>query len=116
GYGLKEWAYRQELLPLIGYLQINSIYSNKGPRKCEGHDPEDKEDFPLEGHWAGDDCELIDEYSKEWEGIDGYSWNETQDKSDKSDPSWINISKQLFYEYNAYIRYWNQDYEDDSDE
>lgn len=104
GYGLKDGAYRQEMLPLIGYLQINHIYGNGNPNKpCDGHEREDKEDFPLECHWAGDDCELIDEYKQEYEDICNYEYY----GSEYGHQKWTNISKQLFYEYNDYIRYWN---------
>lgn len=103
GYGLKLYTYRQEMLPLIGYLQINHIYGNSNAGKpCDGHEPEDSEDFPLEAHWAGDDCELIDEYNP----IYDETW-ECKELENYSGPQWTNISKQLFDEYNAYIRYWN---------
>lgn len=104
GYGLKDRPYREELLPLVGYLLINHVYvRHQHNQPCNGHDPEDKEDFPLEGHWAGDDCELVDEYSKEWEDIHDYERYGTEYGNNK----WTNISRQLFDEYNAYIRYWN---------
>lgn len=114
GYGLREYAYRQDLLPLIGYLQIGANYtypsSNKGP--CQGHEPEDDEDFPLEAHWCGDECELVDEYSDEWKDIHEYERYGTEYGNNK----WTNISKQLWEEYNAYIKDWNKDYEGDSEE
>jgi hypothetical protein len=104
GYGNKNRVYREEMLPLIGYLLTNHIYGNRNLGKpCSGHEPKDKEDFPLEGHWAGDDCELVDEYCKEYEEIADYEHYGTEFGTQK----WTNISRQLFDEYNAYIRYWN---------
>lgn len=106
GYGLRDRPYREDLLPLIGYLQINHIYGHGNPGKpCNGHTPEDKDDFPLECHWAGDDCELVNEYNRIYDEI-----NDSKSKYLEgiySGPKWVNISKQLFEEYNAYIRYWN---------
>jgi hypothetical protein len=107
GYGLKEEPYRQDLLPLIGYLCMNDMYTGDvhHGRPCKGHSSNDKDHFPLGGHWAQDDYELISEYDPIYDEI----W---QSKSKHlegiySGPKWTNISKQLFYEYNNYIRYWN---------
>lgn len=111
GYGLKEYVYEQELLPLIGYLHVNTI-TTRDEGICSGHIPEDNEDFPLEGHWAVDDCQLISEHDEEWKDIHEYERYGTEFRNNK----WTNISKQLFDEYNSYIKYWNQDYEDSDEE
>lgn len=104
GYGLKKYVYRQELLPLIGYLQINHMYvRHMHNEPCRGHIPEGNEDFPLEGHWAMDDCQLVDEYNKDYGDICNYELYGTEYGAQK----WVNISKQLFEEYNSYIKYWN---------
>ena len=109
GYGLKEWAYEQPLLPLIGYLHCDYQYAPSGP--CSGHEREDNEDFPLQGHWIKDDCGLVSEYDEIYDEI----W-QSERLEDYSGPKWTNISKQLFEEYNDHIKYWNQDYDDESEE
>lgn len=109
GYGLKEYVYEQELLPLIGYLHCGYIFYESG--KCHGHIPKDKEDFPLQGHWMKDDCGLVSEHEDTYDEI----W-QCKKYEEYSGPKWTNISKQLFDEYNSFIKYWNQDYEGDSEE
>lgn len=112
GYGLKEYVYEQELLPLIGYLHCDYIFYDSD--ECKGHEPEDKEDFPLQGHWMKDDCGLVSEHDNTYDEI-----RQCESKHLEgiySGPRWTNISKQLFYEYNSFIKYWNQVYEDYSEE
>lgn len=112
GYGLKEYVYEQNLLPLIGYLHCWYILNPSG--ECDGHEREDKEDFPLQGHWMKDDCGLVSEHDDTYDEI----WQSKSKHLEDiySGPKWTNISKQLFEEYNDYIQYWNQDYEGDSEE
>jgi hypothetical protein len=104
GYGLKEYAYRQDLLPLLGYLCMNDMYTGDvhHGRQCKDHKPKNKDHFPLQGHWYGDDYELISEYDRIYDEI----WDSKRLEG-YSGPQWTNISKQLWEEYNAYIKYWN---------
>lgn len=110
GYGLKEYVYELDLLPLVGYLHCWYIFNPSG--ECDGHEREDNEHFPLQGHWMKDDCGLVSEHDEIWRDIHDYERYGTEYGNNK----WTNISKQLFEEYNSHIKYWNQDYEGDSEE
>ena len=95
GYSLKIWPYYSTLLPLIGFLQIQS-YQTNSIGHCDGnHTPEDKDDFVLFGHWAGDNCILVQEQTEVYDAI--------EECEDQKGGIWTNISHQLLEEYNKHI-------------
>lgn len=96
--GIKEHNFRFFDTPLIGYLMMGKFWEGD---KHQYNPNENNPDYFFQGHWFGDQAELVDEYEDIYSIAEGYESDPIEDGR-----KWVNITLPLAKEWNREVSEW----------